>query len=43
MANLPRYRGTPRWVYVFGGILIALVLVFVIKHLAGGALMHHTP
>jgi hypothetical protein len=28
---------------VFGGIGIALVLVFVIKHLAGGGLGHHTP
>jgi hypothetical protein len=41
MANSPRYRGTPRWVYVFGSIGIALVLAFVIKHLAGDGLEHH--
>jgi hypothetical protein len=43
MANLPRYRGTPNWVYVFGGIGVTLVLVFVIKHLAGGGLGHQIP
>jgi ABC-type transporter Mla subunit MlaD len=42
MANLPRYRGAPTWVYVFGSIGIAVVLVFVITHLAGGGLGHHT-
>ena len=34
---------TPRWVYVFGIIGIALVLLFVILHLTGGGLGGHTP
>jgi hypothetical protein len=33
--------GTPRWVYVFG--IIALVLLFVVRHLTGGGLRGHTP
>ena len=32
----PPYPGTPRWVKVFGIIVIVLVLLFVILHLAGG-------
>ncbi len=35
--------GTPRWVYVFGIIVIVLVLLFVILHLTGGGLRLHTP
>jgi hypothetical protein len=27
---------TPRWVYVFGIVLLVLVVLFVIQHLAGG-------
>lgn len=34
--------GTPRWVYVFGIIVIVLVLLFVILHLTGGGLGGHT-
>jgi len=33
---------TPRWVYVFGIIVIVLVLLFVIRHLTGGGLGGHT-
>ena len=35
------YPGTPRWVKVFGIIVIVLVLVFVIVHLMGGGLGDH--
>ena len=35
--------GTPRWVYVFGIIVIVLVLLFVILHLTGGGLGDHNP
>jgi hypothetical protein len=34
---------TPRWVKVFGIIVIVLVLLFVILHLTGGGLGGHTP
>jgi hypothetical protein len=34
---------TPRWVSVFGIIVIVLVLLFVVQHLAGGGLGGHTP
>lgn len=34
---------TPRWVYVFGIIVLVLVLLFVIQHLTGGGLGGHTP
>ncbi|MBA2413952.1 MAG: hypothetical protein H0V63_14195 [Burkholderiaceae bacterium] len=30
MADLPPYPGTPRWVKVFGVIVLAVVLLFVI-------------
>lgn len=49
MADLPPYpdsngdTGTPRWVKVFGIIVIVLVLLFVILHLTGGGLGGHTP
>lgn len=36
-------NATPRWVLVFGGILIALVLIFLIVHLAGGGFGGHGP
>jgi hypothetical protein len=36
------YTGPPRWVKVFGIIFIALVVLFVILHLAGGGLGDHT-
>ena len=32
---------TPRWVKVFGLLALALVLLFVIKHLAGGGFRGH--
>jgi hypothetical protein len=34
--------GTPRWVYVFGIVVIVFVLLFVILHFAGGGLGGHT-
>jgi len=43
MADLPPYPGTPRWVYVFGSIIVVLVLLFVITHLAGDGLRRHMP
>ena len=32
---------TPRWVKVFGLLAFAVVLLFVIKHLAGGGFRGH--
>lgn len=55
MADLPPYPetrvnpnresppNTPRWVKVFGIVVIILILLFVIMHLTGGAPMGHTP
>ncbi|MET3140570.1 UNVERIFIED_ORG: hypothetical protein ABIB13_000262 [Arthrobacter sp. UYEF2] len=34
---------TPRWVKVFGLIAVALVLIFIVSHLAGGGMGNHTP
>ena len=34
---------TPRWVNVFAIIVLVLVVLFVIRHLTGGGLGHHTP
>ena len=34
--------GTPRWVYVFGTVVLVLVLLFVILHLTGHGLGGHT-
>jgi hypothetical protein len=31
----------PRWVKVFGGVLLAILMVFVILHLAGGGFRGH--
>jgi hypothetical protein len=31
----------PRWVKVFGIIAVALVLIFIINHLAGGGMGNH--
>ncbi len=39
--GLPPYPGTPRWVYVFGLIVIVPVLVFVIRHLTSGGFAGH--
>jgi hypothetical protein len=41
MPDLPPYPGTPRWVYVFGLIVIVPVLVFVVRHLTGGGFAEH--
>lgn len=53
MANLPPYPGsnrntstetysTPRWVKVFGVIVMILILVFIILHLMGYGFVGHT-
>lgn len=41
MAEPPAYPGTPRWVKVLGIISLALAVVFVVVHLAGGGFRHH--
>ena len=42
MAELPAYPGTPRWVFVFGAVVvIALVALFVIRQLTMGNLAVH--
>ncbi|MBA3560242.1 MAG: hypothetical protein H0W30_16755 [Gemmatimonadaceae bacterium] len=33
--------GAPRWVRVFGTIILVLAVLFVIKHLTGGGLGNH--
>jgi hypothetical protein len=49
MADPPPYSksgddsGAPRWVKVFGIVVMALVLLFAILHLAGLGLGDHTP
>lgn len=47
MTNRPPYPGTPRWVKVFGIVVIVLVLLFVIMKLTGVGGEHgpgrHTP
>ncbi|MCX5302723.1 hypothetical protein OG304_04555 [Streptomyces sp. NBC_00160] len=35
-------QGRPRWVNVFALIVLALILVFVIVHLAGGGMGGHS-
>lgn len=35
--------GTPRWVYVFGGVAVVMVLLFVLLHLTGRGLGGHAP
>ena len=40
-STVSHQSSTPRWVYIFGIIVIVLVLVFVSLHLAGGGLGHH--
>ena len=39
--DLPPYPGTPRWVYVFGLIVLVPIAVFVVRHLIGGGLGRH--
>ena len=41
MADLPQYPGTPRWVKVFGIIVILLVALFAVLHLTGHGLGDH--
>ena len=36
-------RGTPRWVKVFGIIVIGLILLFAVLHLSGHSPMDHMP
>jgi hypothetical protein len=36
MAEPAHDRGTPRWVKVFGGIALAVVLLFLVLFIAGG-------
>jgi hypothetical protein len=38
MADLPRYPGTPRWVKVFGIVVLVLVALFAILHVEGHGL-----
>jgi hypothetical protein len=42
MGNRPSYPGTPRWVKVFGIIVIVLVLLVVIMLLTGHGPGRHT-
>ncbi|ALC24829.1 hypothetical protein SPRI_6523 [Streptomyces pristinaespiralis] len=39
----PDESGAPRWVKVLGGIALALVVVILVVHLAGGGMGGHTP
>jgi ABC-type transporter Mla subunit MlaD len=39
MPDEPHRR--PRWVNVFGIIVIVVVVLFVVLHIAGGGLRHH--
>jgi hypothetical protein len=41
MAESPSYPGAPRWVKILGIISLALAVVFVAVHLAGGGFHHH--
>jgi len=41
MAESPAYPGAPRWVKILGIISLALVVLFVAVHLAGGGFRHH--
>lgn len=34
-------QGTPRWVYLCGALAAAIILLFVLMHLAGGNFRHH--
>jgi hypothetical protein len=37
----PSEQATPRWVKVFGGVAAALLLLFIVLHLAGRGLGGH--
>jgi len=41
MADSSVYPGPPRWVKILGIITLALAVVFVVVHLAGGGFQHH--
>jgi hypothetical protein len=41
-AESPAYPGVPRWVKILGVITLALAVVFVAVHLAGGGFRHHS-
>jgi len=41
MADSSAYPGAPRWVKILGIITLALAVVFVVVHLAGGGFHHH--
>jgi len=41
MADSSAYPGRPRWVKILGIITLALAVVFVVVHLAGGGFHHH--
>lgn len=48
MADIPSTAGnrppaTPRWVWMFGMIVIVLVVLFVVLHLTGRGFGGHTP
>ena len=43
MGNRPSYPGTPRWVKVYGIIVIVLVLLVVVMLLTGHGPGRHTP
>ncbi|MGW7331949.1 hypothetical protein ACWGIU_25835 [Streptomyces sp. NPDC054840] len=36
-------EGAPRWVKVSAVVALALIVVFVVVHLAGGGMAGHTP
>ena len=40
MSDSPAYPGAPRWVKILGAITLALAVVFVAVHLAGGGFHH---
>jgi hypothetical protein len=37
----PQIEPAPRWVKIFGAVIVALLLVFVVMHLAGGGFRGH--
>jgi hypothetical protein len=39
----PDEGGAPRWVKVLGGVVLAVVVLVVVIHLAGGGMGGHTP
>lgn len=39
----PDGGGAPRWVKVLGGVVLAVVVLFVAIHFTGGGMVGHTP